>query len=245
MLGTPRPLSIAVDPWRICHTRRIRDRAAKVRAFAINFDGSLSGVKGSPFAAGSFTSGVTVSANGRFVLVSAGPGVYVYSIDIVGALPLCRISPVAAGRSQMESSVDPNDAFVYVANGGSANVSAYAFQQPEREADAGGGCLRQAASRRDLTASQHQHGNGTSLFPYPLRRGCADRRRAAALASRAIVSQLESNQTFGMEAGVITVFEPDQLNGSGGNGSGDDGFGFGRRLRRRRTLCTTRRPMPT
>ena len=98
-----RPLSVAVDPWGE-YVYAADTGLGNVWAFAINFDGSLSSVKGAPFAAGAFTSGVTVSANGRFVLVSAGPGVYVYSIDSVGALHLLAESPVAAGTGpRMES----------------------------------------------------------------------------------------------------------------------------------------------
>jgi len=101
--------------------------SSDISAFAINFDGSLSTVAGSPFAAGAFTTGIAASNRGKFVVVAAGPGAFVYSIDNSGALHLVPGSPVAAGLGPNGVSIDPTDSFVYIVNGGSKNVSAYHF----------------------------------------------------------------------------------------------------------------------
>jgi 6-phosphogluconolactonase len=121
-----RPLSVAVDPWgQFVYTANTG--SSDVSAFAINFDGSLRKVIGSPFPAGQYTSGIAASRAGKFVVVSAGPGAYVYLIDAIGALHLVADSPVAAGLGPNGVSIDPNDGLVYVVNAGSANVSAYKF----------------------------------------------------------------------------------------------------------------------
>ena len=119
-------ISVAVDPWgQLVYVANTGSN--DVSAFVINFDGSLTAVIGSPFAAGALVSGITIARSGRFALVSAGAGVYVYGIDNAGALHLLTGSPVAAGTGPNGISIDPNDKFVYVVNAGSANVSAFAF----------------------------------------------------------------------------------------------------------------------
>jgi DNA-binding beta-propeller fold protein YncE len=117
---------VVVDPWGQ-YVYTANTGSSDVSAFSINFDGSLSNVAGSPFAAGSFTAGVAVSQEGKFVVVAAGAGAYVYAIDNSGALNLVLGSPVAAGLGPSGVSIDPTNSFVYVVNGGSKNVSAYHF----------------------------------------------------------------------------------------------------------------------
>ena len=124
--GGTLPLSITVDPWgQFVYTANTG--SSNVSAFAINFDGSLHAVAGSPFAAGDFTSGVAASTNGKFVIVSAGAGAFVYGIDNAGALTLEVGSPVAAGLGPNGVSIDPTDNFVYIVNAGDSNVSAFRF----------------------------------------------------------------------------------------------------------------------
>jgi 6-phosphogluconolactonase (cycloisomerase 2 family) len=124
--GGTLPLSIAVDPWgQFVYTANTG--SSNVSAFTINFDGSLQPVAGSPFAAGDFTSGVAASTNGKFLIVSAGAGAFVYGINSDGALALQVGSPVAAGLGPNGVSIDPTDNFVYIVNEGDNNVSAFRF----------------------------------------------------------------------------------------------------------------------
>jgi 6-phosphogluconolactonase len=120
-----RPISVEIDPWSQ-YVYTANTGSSNVSAFSINFDGSLSAVVGSPFAVGSYTAGVSASKNGKYVIVAAGAGAYVYSIDNSGALHHVG-SPVAAGTGPNGVSIDPNDGFVYIVNAGSNNVSAYTF----------------------------------------------------------------------------------------------------------------------
>ena len=117
---------MVVDPWGQ-YVYTANTGSSDVSAFAINFDGSLSTVAGSTFAAGAFTAGIAASNNCEFVVVAAGQGTSVYSIDNTGALHLVPGSPVAAGTGPNGVSIDPTDSFVYIVNAGSANVSAYVF----------------------------------------------------------------------------------------------------------------------
>ena len=121
-----RPLSVAVDPWGQ-FVYAANTGSSDVSAFAINFDGSLRKVIGSPFPAGAFTAGVAASHAGKFVVVAAESGAYVYLVDASGALHLVADSPVAAGLGPNGVSIDPDDGLVYIVNAGSANVSAYKF----------------------------------------------------------------------------------------------------------------------
>jgi 6-phosphogluconolactonase len=121
-----RPLSIVVDPWsQFVYTANTG--SSNVSAFSINFDGTLSSVVGSPFSAGAFTSAIAASPNGHFVVVSAGPGAFVYSIEATGALRSVTGSPFVAGTGPNGVSIDPTDGFVYLVNAGSDNVSGYIF----------------------------------------------------------------------------------------------------------------------
>jgi 6-phosphogluconolactonase len=117
---------VVVDPWSQ-YVYTANTGSSNVSAFSINFDGSLTGVVGSPFAAGPFTAGIAASTNGKFVVVAAGPGAFVYSIDNHGALHPVTGSPFAAGLGPNGVSIDPTDSFVYIVNTGSNNISAYDF----------------------------------------------------------------------------------------------------------------------
>ncbi|MGA8540287.1 MAG: beta-propeller fold lactonase family protein, partial [Terriglobales bacterium] len=121
-----RPLSVVIDPWGQ-YVYTANTGSSNVSAFAINFDGSLAAVAGSPFAAAEFTAGIAASSNGKFVVVAAGPGAFVYSIDESGALHLVSSSPFAAGLGPNGVSIDPTYSLVYIVNAGSANVSAFHF----------------------------------------------------------------------------------------------------------------------
>jgi 6-phosphogluconolactonase (cycloisomerase 2 family) len=121
-----RPLSVVVEPWGQ-YVYTANTGSSNVSAFAINFDGSLSAVTGSPFPAGEFTSGIAASSNGKFVVVAAGPGAFVYSIQNSGALQLISGSPVAAELGPNGVSINPTDNLVYIVNAGSADVSAFHF----------------------------------------------------------------------------------------------------------------------
>jgi 6-phosphogluconolactonase len=120
-----RPISVIVDPWSQ-YVYTANTGSSNVSAFSINFDGSLSNVGGSPFAVGAYTAAIAASNNGEYVVVAAGLGAYVYSIDDSGALHRVG-SPVAAGTGPNGVSIDPSDGFVYIVSPGSGNVSAYNF----------------------------------------------------------------------------------------------------------------------
>jgi 6-phosphogluconolactonase (cycloisomerase 2 family) len=120
-----RPISVVVDPWSQ-YVYTANTGSSNVSAFSINFDGSLSGVTDSPFVAGPYTAGIAASSNGKFVIVAAGSGAFVYSIQNGGALQSVG-SPYPAGTGPNGVSIDPTDRFVYVVNAGSSNVSAYLF----------------------------------------------------------------------------------------------------------------------
>jgi 6-phosphogluconolactonase (cycloisomerase 2 family) len=88
----------------------------------------LTPVAGSPFAAGTNPSAVTVSPNGQFLYVANdGGNVSAYTITTgTGVLTPVAGSPFPAGANPVALTIEPNGEFLYVANGG-GNVSAYAI----------------------------------------------------------------------------------------------------------------------
>lgn len=103
-----------------------------VLAFSINATtGALAPVAGSPFAAGTSPTFITIDPSGKFVYV-ADPGdatVSAYSIDAAsGALTAVAGSPFPAGQEPSVVELDPSGKFAYVANGASADVSAYPIE---------------------------------------------------------------------------------------------------------------------
>ncbi len=106
---------------------------SKISAYTINSStGALSGVSGSPFAAGPGPTSVTVHPSGRFAYVanlcdSCPRGtVSAYTINsATGALSAVAGSPFAAGDLPISLAVDPSGRFAYVANNIGNNVSAY------------------------------------------------------------------------------------------------------------------------
>jgi 6-phosphogluconolactonase (cycloisomerase 2 family) len=128
------PRSVAVDPsGRFVYTANGGSRTTTsndVSAYTLNATtGALSAVAGSPFAAGTNPSSVTVDPTGRFAYVSnqASQDIRAYTIDTAtGTLASIGIGGIAAGVAY-EVTVDPSGRFVYAANGNSDNVSAYAI----------------------------------------------------------------------------------------------------------------------
>ena len=106
-------------------------------AYAIDANGALSPIAGSPFAAaGTAPASLTVDPNGRYLYVvySGSNDVSVYAIDnSTGALASAGI-PQAAGSGPSAVTVDPRDAYLYVTNLASNNVSAYAIDGFHRTA---------------------------------------------------------------------------------------------------------------
>ena len=101
-----------------------------ISGFAIEPNGALVPLNGSPFAAnGTGPAGLAVDPDGQFLFVAnnASNSVSVYSIDATtGALTPTGF-PIAAGAGPVAVTVDPTDHFVYVANLTSNNISAYAI----------------------------------------------------------------------------------------------------------------------
>lgn len=82
-------------------------------AFSINFDGSLTTVVGSPFPVGTLTVPITASSHNKIIVIAAGAGAFVYTMDKSGALHPVISSPFAAGVGANGVSIDPADKFVY------------------------------------------------------------------------------------------------------------------------------------
>jgi 6-phosphogluconolactonase (cycloisomerase 2 family) len=129
------PRSVAVDPsGKFVYTANggssRTTTSNDVSAYTLNaMTGALSAVAGSPFAAGSNPSSVTVDPTGRFAYVSnqASRDVRAYAIDTAtGALASIGVGGITAGVAH-EVTVDPSGRFVYAANGESDSVSAYAI----------------------------------------------------------------------------------------------------------------------
>jgi 6-phosphogluconolactonase (cycloisomerase 2 family) len=94
--------------------------------------GALTPVSGSPFAADSLPSSVTVDPSGKFAyVVNRGSNdVSAFTIDLsinptAGALTPVLGSPFATGAIPRSVAVDPSGRFAYVANSNSNNVSAF------------------------------------------------------------------------------------------------------------------------
>ena len=92
--------------------------------------GTLTAVRGSPFAGGNAPRGVIVDPSGNFVYVanSNDNTVSGYRINsATGALTQVPGSPFATGTGPFGVTVDPTGRFVYVANHHSSNISAYSI----------------------------------------------------------------------------------------------------------------------
>ena len=100
-----------------------------VSAYTIDAtSGALTPVTGSPFKAGSGTTGVAVDPRGKFAYVSnyTSGNVSAYTINAsTGALTQLAGSPFAAGRGSDGIAVDAKGKFVYLGNENSNNISAY------------------------------------------------------------------------------------------------------------------------
>ena len=131
------PFSVAVDPsGNFAYVANgCGDPACSlgnVSAYTIDrTTGALSPVPGSPFAAGSFPSSVTVDSSGNFTYVANffSNNVSAYSINrTTGALSPIPGSPFAAGSNPRSVTAHPSANFAYVANGG-GNISAYTIDR--------------------------------------------------------------------------------------------------------------------
>ncbi len=100
-----------------------------ISVYSINAtSGALTPVTGSPFAAGSGPSSVTVNPAGTLAFVTNSNNVSVYSINATtGALTPVTGSPFAAGTNPASVTVNPAGTLAFVANQGSNNVSVYSI----------------------------------------------------------------------------------------------------------------------
>jgi 6-phosphogluconolactonase len=128
--GKSGPTSVAVNQagtflYVTNHDARDND----VAGFSIDCEtGRLTPVPGSPFAAGSGPSAITIDPSGRYAYVSnsGSNNVSAFHIDEnSGRLMPVSGSPFAAGSSPSSVAVDSSGQFVYVTNKASNNVSGY------------------------------------------------------------------------------------------------------------------------
>jgi 6-phosphogluconolactonase (cycloisomerase 2 family) len=102
-----------------------------ISAYKIASDGSLTAVKGSPFAAGTGPTAMAVDPTGKFAYAantgtSSGGNVSAYTIDATtGALTAVKGSPFSAGTEPSGVAIDPTGKFAYVSNYGDNDVDAY------------------------------------------------------------------------------------------------------------------------
>ena len=98
---------------------------------AVNSGGlTLQTISGSPFAAGSAPSSITVDPLGRFLYVANtnSNNISAYTIASgTGVLAPMTASPFAAGSGPVSVAVDVSGSFLYVANGGDNTVSAFSI----------------------------------------------------------------------------------------------------------------------
>jgi len=92
-----------------------------ISGFAINADGSLTKISGSPFPAGNSPVGITVDPSGRFLYATntSDGSLTAFSLDpSTGALTALAGSPYLTGSGPVSVVSDPSGRFVYVANQG-------------------------------------------------------------------------------------------------------------------------------
>lgn len=103
---------------------------SSVDGFAINADGSLTFMPGSPFAVGTSPSFVVADPQAKFLYVADPPGnrIFAFSIDPnTGTLTSISGSPFAAGTNPTGLAIDSTGDLLLAANQGSNNVSAYSL----------------------------------------------------------------------------------------------------------------------
>jgi 6-phosphogluconolactonase len=90
--------------------------------------GALTAITGSPFAAGTYPTNVTIDLTGKFAYVSniGSANISAYTIDsTTGALTAVSGSPFTAHSYPNPVTIDPTGKFAYVSNMGYSSISAY------------------------------------------------------------------------------------------------------------------------
>jgi 6-phosphogluconolactonase len=104
-----------------------------ISGYKIASDGSLTAVKGSPFAAGTGPTAMAVDPTGKFAYAantgtSSGGDISAYTINsTTGALTAVKGSPFSAGVEPSGVAIDPTGKFAYVSNYGANDVDAYSI----------------------------------------------------------------------------------------------------------------------
>ena len=127
--ATPSPIAVAVGPSKRFVFVANYTYTSTVSVFSIDpATGTLTGIAGSPFRAGSWTYHVAVGPLDRFLYTAnlASNDVSAFSINPVsGALTPVPGSPFPAGRQPYQVAISPSGQFVYTANAESDDVSAF------------------------------------------------------------------------------------------------------------------------
>lgn len=121
--GGSDPLALTLDP----HGRFLyvtNTGSNNVSAFAVESNGVLKTVPGSPFASGNSTQGIVVSSSGEFLYVTAGFGVLGYSIETSGQLVPLAGSPFPASGFLVSLGQDKRGHYLYGA-ASAAGVDAF------------------------------------------------------------------------------------------------------------------------
>jgi len=102
-----------------------------ISAFAVSSGGALSQVAGSPFAAGTTPTGITVDQTSRFVYTTDSVQNQLIVYDIVaggGLVPLIN-GPFNTGTFPVNVTVDPRDEYLYVSDFNASTISEYTISQ--------------------------------------------------------------------------------------------------------------------
>lgn len=102
-----------------------------ISGFAVSSSGALAPVPGSPFAAGTTPTGITVDQTSRFVYTtdSVQNQLIVYNILNGGSLTPLINGPFNTGTFPVNVTVDPRDLYLYVSNYNASSISEYTISQ--------------------------------------------------------------------------------------------------------------------
>jgi 6-phosphogluconolactonase (cycloisomerase 2 family) len=121
----PSATSIAITPnGKFVYVTNEDKISHNISAYAVNPDGVLKVVSGSPFPTDRGPRFITIDPAGKFAYVANNNGrIYVYSVHINGALTEIVDSPITSGLLPQSMAITPDGKFAYVAN--NRNVMAY------------------------------------------------------------------------------------------------------------------------
>ena len=109
-----------------------------ISVFSIVSDGTLSEVKGSPFATAKGPVGLALHGNNLYVANQGAAEVSAYTFDSSsGALSQVSGSPYPAGTSPTAIAIDPGGKFVYVTDGGQNAILTFTVQSSGLSANSG------------------------------------------------------------------------------------------------------------